>query len=56
MDRCDNSRRISHQGIFNKSGEVIGGPPPRPLDEYQVQVENKLVFIKVEDKMEGPWV
>jgi cytochrome b6-f complex iron-sulfur subunit len=44
-----------HQGIFSKTGEVIGGPPPRPLDEFQVEVENKLVFIKVEDKKEGPW-
>ena len=44
-----------HQGIFNKTGEVTGGPPPRSLDEYEVEVDNKLVFIKVEDKMEGPW-
>ena len=44
-----------HAGIFSKTGEVTGGPPPRPLDEYEVQMENKLVFIKVEDKMEGPW-
>ena len=45
-----------HQGKFSKTGEVIGGPPPRPLDEYKVEIEHKLVFIKVEDKMEGPWV
>jgi cytochrome b6-f complex iron-sulfur subunit len=45
-----------HQGFFSKDGKVTGGPPPRPLDEYPVEVENKLVFIKVEDKMEGPWV
>jgi len=44
-----------HQGIFNKQGEVTGGPPPRPLDEYQVELDNNLVFIKVEDKVEGPW-
>ena len=44
-----------HQGIFNKQGEVTGGPPPRPLDEYQVELDNNLVFIKVEDKLEGPW-
>lgn len=45
-----------HQGIYDRTGKVTGGPPPRPLDEYKVEVENKLVFIKVEDKMEGPWV
>lgn len=45
-----------HQGIFSKTGEVTGGPPPRALDEFEVEVENKLIYIKVEDKMEGPWV
>ncbi len=44
-----------HQGIFSKTGKVVSGPPPRALDEYQVHVENKLVFVKVEDKVEGPW-
>lgn len=44
-----------HQGIYDKEGKVIAGPPPRPLDEYKVELKNKLVFIKVEDKMEGPW-
>lgn len=44
-----------HQGIFNRAGEVTGGPPPRPLDEYDVEIDRQLVFIKVEDKTEGPW-
>ena len=44
-----------HQGIFSKTGKVTGGPPPRPLDEYEVEIDKNLVFIKVEDKMEGPW-
>ncbi len=44
-----------HQGIFDKTGVVTGGPPPRPLDEFEVKVDKKLVFIKTEDKMEGPW-
>ncbi len=44
-----------HAGYFSKTGEVTAGPPPRPLDEYEVVMDNKLVFIKVEDKMEGPW-
>ena len=44
-----------HAGFFSKSGEVIGGPPSKPLDEYEVMIENNLIFIKIEDKMEGPW-
>ncbi|MBD3223556.1 MAG: Rieske 2Fe-2S domain-containing protein, partial [Caldithrix sp.] len=39
-----------HQGIFSKIGEVTGGPPPRPLDEFTVEMDKQLVFIKVEDK------
>ena len=44
-----------HQGVFSKTGEVISGPPPRALDEYQVKVEDNLVFIMIEDRMGGPW-
>ena len=44
-----------HKGIFDKTGQVTSGPPPRPLDEYQVVVERNLVFIYVEDKTRGPW-
>lgn len=44
-----------HAGIFSKTGEVLGGPPPKPLDEFQVERDRKLVFVKVEAKTEGPW-
>ncbi len=44
-----------HKGVFDKTGQVKSGPPPRPLDEYRVQVEDKLVFIYVEEKQKGPW-
>lgn len=44
-----------HKGVFEKTGQVISGPPPRPLDEYKVEVENKLVYMYVEDKKRGPW-
>ena len=27
-----------HAGIFAADGEVVGGPPPRPLDRYPVKV------------------
>lgn len=44
-----------HKGYFDKNGQVIGGPPPRPLDEYRVEVENSLVYMYVQDKKKGPW-
>jgi menaquinol-cytochrome c reductase iron-sulfur subunit len=34
-----------HNGIFNKDGEVVSGPPPKPLNQYQVKVENDQIFI-----------
>ena len=34
-----------HNGIFNKEGQVTGGPPPRPLDAYDVKVENDQLFV-----------
>jgi len=34
-----------HGAKFNKNGEVLEGPPPRPLDLYKMQiVEEKLVI------------
>lgn len=44
-----------HKGIFDKSGEVLDGPPPRPLDQFKVEVDDGLVFIYVEEKMRSPW-
>jgi cytochrome b6-f complex iron-sulfur subunit len=33
-----------HGGIYNKKGEVLAGPPPRPLDLFPVEiVEGKIV-------------
>lgn len=43
-----------HKGIFAPEGRVLSGPPPRPLDEYKVTIENELVFIEVE-KRKGRW-
>jgi Rieske Fe-S protein len=36
-----------HNGIFDKEGKVLAGPPPRPLDRYEVKIENDQVFILV---------
>jgi menaquinol-cytochrome c reductase iron-sulfur subunit len=34
-----------HNASFNKDGSVKSGPPPKPLDNYQVKVEDDQVFI-----------
>jgi Rieske Fe-S protein len=28
-----------HNGVYDRQGNVVSGPPPRPLDRYQVQVQ-----------------
>jgi quinol---cytochrome c reductase iron-sulfur subunit, bacillus type len=39
-----------HRGQFDvKTGAVLGGPPPRPLDELQVQVRDASVYVKYRD-------
>lgn len=34
-----------HAGVFDREGYVVSGPPPRPLDRYEVKVENGQLFI-----------
>lgn len=34
-----------HNGKYDFNGRVVGGPPPRPLDEYRVIVQADDVFI-----------
>ena len=34
-----------HNGVYDKQGNVVSGPPPRPLDKYQIKVENDQLFI-----------
>jgi Rieske Fe-S protein len=36
-----------HDGVFDKEGNVVSGPPPRPLDRYETSVENDLLLILV---------
>lgn len=35
-----------HGGMYDASGNVIAGPPPRPLDRFAVKIENERVFIQ----------
>ena len=39
-----------HRGQFDvKTGEVLAGPPPRPLDELQVEVRDSAVWVNYRD-------
>lgn len=37
-----------HNGVFAKTGEVISGPPPRPLDEFELRVEEGQIQVNLE--------
>lgn len=39
-----------HNGYFTKEGKVVSGPPPRPLTEFKIEVEDESIFVYVEDK------
>lgn len=34
-----------HNGVFGPDGEVLDGPPPAPLDRYEVRVEEGQIYI-----------
>ena len=34
-----------HGGVFSKDGNVVSGPPPKPLVRYQTKIENGNLFI-----------
>jgi Rieske Fe-S protein len=35
-----------HNAAFDKTGEVVDGPPPRALDRYEVKVEDGQLFVR----------
>lgn len=37
-----------HDGRFGVDGQVIGGPPPRSLDEFQTRIQNGQIEILLE--------
>ena len=36
-----------HDGHFDIVGNVVSGPPPRPLDEYITKIENGNLFVQL---------
>jgi len=36
-----------HQGVFDKSGRNIAGPPPRPLDRFEVVKRGEQLYVMV---------
>lgn len=36
-----------HQGVYDRNGKNIAGPPPRPLDRFQVVQKGENVYVKV---------
>lgn len=34
-----------HNAIFDRNGGVVEGPPPRPLDHYEVKEEDGQIFV-----------
>ena len=44
----DSTRQIwcaCHNGLYDMNGKVVGGPPPRPLEDYAVHVRGDEVII-----------
>ena len=33
-----------HNAVFSKEGDVLAGPPPRPLDRYELKIEDDQIF------------
>lgn len=36
-----------HNGVFDKHGYVVSGPPPRPLDEFETKIEDGNIYIQL---------
>lgn len=38
-----------HDGVFDKEGDVLDGPPPRPLDTLETKIENGTLQVFYQD-------
>jgi cytochrome b6-f complex iron-sulfur subunit len=36
-----------HQGVYDRNGKNIAGPPPRPLDRFEVVKKGEMLYVKV---------
>lgn len=36
-----------HGGVFSKEGEVLDGPPPRPLEQLPTRIDNDILYVQV---------
>jgi len=36
-----------HDGHFAKDGEVLSGPPPRPLDQYEFEIRDGTILVRL---------
>jgi menaquinol-cytochrome c reductase iron-sulfur subunit len=34
-----------HNAVFNREGEVLDGPPPKPLNRYELKIEDDQLFV-----------
>jgi len=34
-----------HNAVFDKEGQVVDGPPPAPLDRFDVKIEDEQIYI-----------
>jgi cytochrome b6-f complex iron-sulfur subunit len=37
-----------HNGLYDLNGNVLSGPPPRPLTEYSVAIKGKDIFVSTQ--------
>lgn len=42
-----------HDGLYDRDGRVLGGPPPRPLDRLETKVENGELIVLYQDFQSG---
>jgi cytochrome b6-f complex iron-sulfur subunit len=42
-----------HQGVFDKTGRNIAGPPPRPLDRYEVVKRGEQLYVRLQNGSVG---
>ena len=42
-----------HKGTYDKEGQVVSGPPPRPLTRYPVSVRDGRVYVKIKVRQPG---